>query len=67
MKKVKMVVTMTVTDEYYENELKQLSVDIDNGEHKAEMLKDTRERGVRDYDATLEVIEPQKEEDEEVN
>lgn len=57
MKTVKISLTMRVTDEFYESELKQLKNDILSGKHQRELMEDEfKKEGLKDVKATFELL-----------
>lgn len=58
MRKVKLIMEMEVTEEYYHNELVSLKEDIENGTHQKEMMDDSMKfkKGMINYKAKFEDI-----------
>ena len=54
MKKVRMIIEMTVTDEYYNKGIDELKKEIESGEHQRDMLDDFGfKKGLRTYTAEI--------------
>ena len=47
---------MTVTDEFFESELKDLKNDVLSGKYQREMMNDAKEKGVKKVKATYEEL-----------
>lgn len=54
MKKVQMIVTYTVTDEFYESDIKVMEEEISTGEFQKDMMKSQRE-GIKKCRVTMKV------------
>ena len=56
MKKIRLTMEMTVTDEFFEAELKDLKKDVLSGKYQREIIKDTKDKGVKKVKAVFEEL-----------
>lgn len=56
MKKIRLTIETTVTDEFFEAELKHLKNDVLSGKFQREMMNDSKDKGVKKVKATYEEL-----------
>jgi len=56
MKKIRLTMEMTVTDEFFEAELKDLKNDVLSGKYQREIMNDAKDKGVKKVKAVFEEL-----------
>lgn len=56
MKKIRLTIETTVTDEFFEAELKHLKNDVLSGKFQREMMNDSKDKGVKKVKAIYEEL-----------
>jgi uncharacterized protein YihD (DUF1040 family) len=56
MKKIRLTIVMSVTDEFFAAELKDLKNDILSGKYQREMVDDAKDKGVKKVKVTYEEL-----------